>query len=115
MDDVAKPAEQPFDQALRDKARNSWTFGIAAVILAMLACGSYITVLIALPLGIMATSNARAVLASPDLDGVSEVYARTGQITGLAAALWSGLVLLLLLAFIVLYGGMFAMVFAANL
>jgi hypothetical protein len=118
MDSAGKTSgDLHHDPALRDKARTAWTLGLAAIILAMLACGSsYVTLLPALPLGLLASSNARAVLGHPDLDAVSEVYARTGQITGLAAALWAGLGILLILAVVVLYAGMFAFVIgAANL
>jgi hypothetical protein len=108
MDDV-------FDAEIRSAARTSWTLGLAAVLLAMLApCGSYVTLLLALPLGLMATSKARAALGTPNLDPTSEVYARTGQITGLAAASWAALMLLLALFVVVLYAGMFVLIFAAG-
>ncbi len=101
---------QPFDAELRDIARNAWSFGLLAVVLAMVApCGSYLTLLAALPLGLVAMSRARAVLSAPNLDPTTEVYARTGQITGLSAAIWSGIILVLLLAFILLYAGVIAM------
>ena len=79
-----------FDTDLRDVARNAWSFGLAAVLLAMIApCASYMTLLAALPLGLVAMSRARIVLAAPNVDSTSEVYARTAQITGLSAAVFS--------------------------
>ena len=112
---TAEPSSQgSFDKALRDKGRTSWTLGIAALVLAMLACGSYVTLLLALPLGMLAASQARAVLADPALDATTEVYARTGQITGIIAALWSGIILMLLVSLVVLYAGIFGLAIVAG-
>lgn len=108
--------ETPVDQELRDIARNAWSFGLAAVLLAMVApCGSYMTLLAALPLGLLAMSRARGVLAAPNLDPTTEIYARTGQITGLSAAIWSGFILIMVIGFIVLYAGLIAFAVIAGM
>lgn len=107
---------QPFDTDLRDTARNAWSFGLLAIVLAMIApCGSYMTLLAALPLGLVAMSRARLVLAAPNLDPTTEVYARTGQIAGLSAAVWSIVVLVVVGGFVLMYVGMIALVVASGM
>src|SRR5262245_18297637 len=97
-------AGAPFDAQLRETARPSWVLGLSAVLLSMVAsCGPCVVPLAALPLGLMATSRARAVLAAPNLDAASEAYARTGQITGVAAAAWSAFLIAIVLAYLSLY------------
>lgn len=103
------------DVALRDDARAAWGFGIAAILLAMVApCMTYVTAMIALPLGLIAMSKAKAVLAQGP-DEATEVYARTGQILGVTAAVWSGLLLFLLLSIVMLYAGIFGLAILGNL
>ena len=103
------------DPDLRDTARNAWTFGVVAVVLATVApCASYVTVAAALPLGLLAMSRARTVLASPNVDEATTIYARTGQILGLGAAAWSVLLLLFVSAIVLLYFGMFAVLITAG-
>ncbi len=103
------------DPTLRETARSAWTFGLLAAGLAMLTpCSSYMTALMALPLGLFAMSRARAVLESgAPLDEATELYAKTGRITGLTAAIVSGVIVTFVLAIILLYAGMFAMVMGA--
>ena len=68
----------------------------------------------ALPLGLFAMARARAVLESPvQLDEATELYAKTGRITGLSAALFSGIFLVLIGTFIVVYVGFILAMFAA--
>lgn len=101
---------------LKDLARTAWTLGLVAVGLAMVApCTSYLTAFGALPLGLMALARARRVTEAGGGDEATGVYARTAQITGLIAAVWSGLLLLFLGSIVLLYAGMFAMVFAGQL
>lgn len=101
---------------LREEARSAWGFGLAAMGLAMVApCGSYITLLAALPLGIIAMSRAKRILegGGTDLDAATQVYAETARLTGLMAAIWSALILVIVVLFILLYVGMFAVMFGA--
>jgi hypothetical protein len=104
-------------ESLKETARTAWTLGLVAIILAVCAsCSSGMTAIGALPLGLMATMRARTVLASADLDPVSEVYAKTANITGLVALLFSLLYITVIGGIILLYGGLIvAMVAAGNL
>lgn len=103
------------DPTLRETARTAWTFGLLAMGLAMLTpCSSYMTTLIALPLGMVAMSRAKVVLESgAPLDEATELYAKTGRITGLSAALFSGMFLLFVASIILLYMGLIAAMFGA--
>ncbi|MEQ1500740.1 MAG: hypothetical protein ABMB14_00850 [Myxococcota bacterium] len=108
--------DEAFDQKLRNEARAAWTLGLAAVLLAMVApCGSCVTLVASLPLGLMATTKARTVLAATNLDAASEAYARTAQITGIASAVWASMILLLVMAYISLYFGVIAIAVAQGL
>lgn len=110
------PESRPgVDPELRELARSAWTFGLLAMGLAMLTpCSSYMSTLMALPLGLFAMARARAVLESPvQLDEATELYAKTGRITGLSAALFSGIFLVLIGTFIVVYVGFILAMFAA--
>lgn len=99
---------------LTDDARSAWVFGLAAVILALVSpCASSMPLLVALPLALVASTKARAVLASPDLDATTEVYGRTAQILGLATAVWSSLMLLALFTLITIYAAAFIAAFAS--
>jgi hypothetical protein len=101
--------------SLRDDARTAWGFGIAAVLLSMVApCMSYMPALIAVPLGLVAMRKAQGVLASAP-DEATEVYARTGQILGIVGAVWSAILLLFLGAILLMYGGMFALILMEGL
>lgn len=101
---------------LREQARTAWTLGLVAMGLAMVApCGSYLTLLGALPLGLMAMSRARRVLDHGSLDEGTEVYAKTGQITGLISAIWAGILLLIVGSVVLMYVGLFALAFSGNL
>jgi hypothetical protein len=118
MADASSPYTAPAASPLREEARSAWGFGIAAMGLAMVApCGSYITLLAALPLGIIAMTRAKRILegAGGELDAASQVYAETARLTGLMAAIWSGIVLAFVVLFILLYAGMFAVIFGAAL
>lgn len=107
--------DAPEGNRLRDTARTSWTLGIIAVILAMLSpCSYYALLLAALPLGILATMRGREVLASPERDEVSEIYAKTGNIVGLAATIYSLVLLTVMAGFVLLYGGMIALMVTGN-
>lgn len=108
----AAPAVDP---ALRETAQSAWTFGLLALGLAMLApCSSQMTLLAALPLGLVAVNRARAILESPTaVDEATQVYAQTGRVAGLGAAIYSGLMLVFFLAFILLYVSLFAAMFGA--
>jgi hypothetical protein len=66
----------------------------------------YVPMMIALPLGLVAIIQARSALASARLDGVSQVYAQTGQINAILALAWSTLVLGIFFLVIALYVGM---------
>ncbi len=99
------------DPGLREAARNAWTFGLLAIGLTVLIpCSSYVSVLAALPLGLIAVQRARAVLeADRPVDEATEVYARTGRILGLMSAGVAGMFLAIIVAVIVLYAGLIAM------
>lgn len=119
MDEPRSSADPPppppqVSSEIRQKAESAWSFGIAAMGLAMIApCGSYVTLLAALPLGILAMTRARDLLeGTTPLDEGSEITARHARLTGLLAALWSGVLIALLLAVICLYLGLFAVIFA---
>jgi tetrahydromethanopterin S-methyltransferase subunit F len=101
------------DPALRETARNAWTFGLLAIGLTVLIpCSSYITALVALPLGMVAVARARAVLdGDRKVDEATEIYARTGRILGLMSAGVSGLFLAIVLLIILLYAGMLIAMF----
>lgn len=103
------------DRSLLEDARNAWAFGLAAMGLAMVApCGSYVTLLAALPLGIVAMSRAKRILeGGVAIDGATEAYARTARLTGLMAAIWSALVIVMVILFMLLYAGMIAVVVGA--
>jgi hypothetical protein len=105
------------DEENQNQARQAWTFGLAAILLCVVApCASQMTLILALPLGWIAFAKARRVLADgPSLDEATEVYARTGQITGLVALAWSVFMLLMLAFVILMYVGMFAMVIALEM
>ena len=106
--------DAPTSHELHEQARSAWIFGLTAKALAMVACGSYVTLLAALPLGLLAMSRARALLEGPHaLDPAVDVYARTAKVSGLMAALWSGLLIALFAAIVLLYVGVFAMVLAS--
>jgi hypothetical protein len=99
----------------RDDARTAWGFGIAAVLLAMVApCMSYMPALIAVPLGLVAMSKAKQVLAE-QADEATEAYARTGQILGIAGAVWSTVLLLFIGAILLMYAAMFALILMEGL
>jgi len=79
------------DLADRDRAREAWSFGLIAIILVALdGCSGGMTWLAALPLGWIAMTRARRILAKRP-DGITELYARTAQITGMGAAIISGI------------------------
>jgi hypothetical protein len=101
------------DPALRETARNAWTFGLLAIGLTVLIpCTSYLSILAALPLGLIALARARAVLDGERvMDEATEVYARTGRVLGLMASSVSGLFLVLVGTFLVLYLALIAMAF----
>jgi hypothetical protein len=111
---VENPVEtREVDPALRETARNAWTFGLLAIGLTVLIpCSSYITALVALPLGMVAVARARAVLdGDRKVDEATEIYARTGRILGLMSAGVSGLFLAIVLLIILLYAGMLIAMF----
>lgn len=113
MSEFAAPESN--STSLRETARMAWTLGLVAIILATISsCSSGMTLLGALPLGIMATLRARTVLGDPDLDPVSEIYAKTANITGLVATIYSIMYLTLIFGILLLYGGMFMALFAAG-
>ncbi len=100
---------------LRDDARTAWGFGIAAILLAMVApCMTYITAIVALPLGLVAMSKARGVLAQGP-DEATEVYARTGQILGVVAAIWSAVLILIVGMIVLMYAGIFGLAIMGSL
>ncbi|MEN0063810.1 MAG: hypothetical protein AAGA48_16785 [Myxococcota bacterium] len=72
----------------RDRAREAWGLGLAAIVLSVFASCAPISLLAALPLGWIAMSRARAILQN-EPDGITEVYARTARITGTVALVWS--------------------------
>lgn len=93
---------------LRQDARTAWSFGLAAVVLCIVApCSSCMSLVMALPLGGMALAMGRRILQHTP-DEATEVYARTAQITGLIAVGFSALVLLCVIAVLLAYGGLIA-------
>ena len=114
-DAFSSPAPGPDATSLREKARMSSTFGLIAVVLCLMApCASCMTLIAAFPLGLVAVQYGRTVLASHP-DEVAEVQARHGIATGGAALAYSGLLLGLFLAYLLLYAGMIAMVVASGI
>lgn len=110
---MENPAKVEVEPAMREAARNAWTFGLLAAGMAVLMpCSSNLTALAALPLGIIAAQRARAVLEGDRaLDEATEVYARTGRILGLMSAAVSGAIVLLIAAIVLLYVGMILFAF----
>ncbi len=109
---VSETADIP---GLQQDARQAWGFGLVSVLLCIVApCSSYMTLLLALPLGGVAWLSGRRILASSP-DEVTEVYARTAQITGMISLIFSTLMLLFAVVFVVLYGGLIAALVAADL
>jgi hypothetical protein len=108
-------SDAPSDSSLLEDARSAWAFGLAAMGLAMVApCGSYVTLLASLPLGIIAMNQAKRILeGGVKIDGATEAYARTARLTGLMAAIWSGIVLALIALIVVAYGGLIAVMLGA--
>lgn len=106
----------PPANTMKDEARTAWTLGLVAIILAVFSsCSSGMTLLGALPLGIMATMRARTILGAHEIDAVSEVYAKTANITGLIATIYSLIYLTLIAGIILLYGGAIAMVILSEM
>ncbi|MCB9684938.1 MAG: hypothetical protein H6738_15530 [Alphaproteobacteria bacterium] len=101
------------DHDLRELARSAWTFGLLSMGMSMLTmCSSGMTALMGLPLGLIAMARARAVLeSSVPLDEATELYAKTGRIAGLSGALFSGLYIVLVGSFVLLYVGMIVAMF----
>jgi hypothetical protein len=108
--------DAPGSESLKETARTAWTLGLVAIILAVCgSCSSGMTLLGALPLGLMATMRARTVLGAHDLDPVSEVYAKTANITGLVALLFSVVYITVIGSIVLLYGGLVAAMLAAGI
>jgi len=93
----------------RDRSREAWSMGIGALVLTALQACAPITAFAAVPLGWIAMSRARTLLADPEIEGITEVYARTAQITGTIALVVSGI----WAAFICLFLGGYASIFIA--
>lgn len=75
----------------REQAREAWSFGIAALALtSVTGCGGFpMTSLVALPLGWIAMTRGRRLLAQRP-EPVLEIYARTARVTGLIAVVING-------------------------
>ena len=102
------------EESVRQKARTAWSLGLVAIILCVVApCAGYISLLAALPLGWIAMAQARRVLEDGP-DEASEAYARTAQITGVTSLVWSSLMLLAFIGFVLLYAGLIAALLQMN-
>ena len=94
----------------RDEARMATTFGLLAVALSLVSpCVCYLPCIPAIILGIIAISKGRsAKLEFPDDDavaGLAEVATALGLMSTIHAVLW----LLVILAYLLFYVGLFAM------
>ncbi len=98
----------------RGEARAAWGFGLAAMGLCVVApCSSGMSLVIALPLGAVASVRGRRLLAAGP-DAVTEAYARTARITGDFALIWSVLVAVSGGVFLLLYGSLIAALFVVD-
>ena len=94
----------------RDRARNAWTLGLIAIMVIVLdGCIGPVALLLSLSLGWLAMTRARGILAEQP-DGITEVYARTAQITGVASVVVSGMWLILWCLLLTTYLSVFAAV-----
>ena len=113
----------PFAGESADRAEQNQTaqtaamLGIVAMLLGMLACcSSGMTTLAALPLGLIAVSMARrADEEGPSPEGEAKAYIHVAKMTGWMATIYSGIVILMVIAYIALYVVLFGAIFAAGI
>lgn len=103
---------QPLTEEQRiQKAEQASTMAFVAVVLCLMVnCGGCFTVFVALPLSLWALSLARVALDGdpPDL---ARAYAVPARNNALATAVFSGLLILLIVGYITLYIGIFGLAF----
>lgn len=114
---MSQPFDEPaFDAGFdpREKARMASTFGVISVVLCLATpCASCFSLMAALPMGLVAIQQARAVQAVSS-DEVALVQARHGQITGMISVIYSAILLTLILAYIGLYVALIGFVVAVG-
>jgi hypothetical protein len=112
--EIVTPATEA--DAVREKARTAWTFGILAISLAMTGmCFSYVPFLLAIPIALVAMNQARTALGAAAIDEAGKVYGRTAQILSTIALSFSIFVVVLIALFVLLYVMMFASMFGLML
>ena len=108
-------AESGAGSDLRGRAQTANTLGLISVILCLVApCASCLTILFALPLSMVCIHSARTVLAE-DPDEATTVYARTGLVLGVVSLVYSCIVILIIIGYIMLYVGLIAVAVAMSL
>lgn len=98
-------------EAARQAGRNATLYGLLSTALSLLGfCTSCATLLLALPLGVLAIVQARTALESDD--ELARAQGQTGMALGLMSSLYATMWLLIALMYALLYVGIFAVAFA---
>ena len=96
------------------KAETASSMAILSVILCLMtSCGACVTVFLALPISMWGLYLCRTALDTEDPSELVRAYARPAMFINLVCLLYSGALCLLILAYVLLYGGMIGAVFLA--
>lgn len=85
---------------------------VSAVLMFMVYCGGCVTVFLALPMALWALSLARAAL-DDDPPELAKAYAVPARNLAVVVAIFASILILIFVAYITLYLGMFVVIFGA--
>jgi hypothetical protein len=93
---------------VKGTARMAWILGTVAIALALVGpCMSYVPMMMAIPLAVVAIAQARGALRSSAIDEAGQVYGQTATVNAIMALSWSIIVLGIIALIVLMYFGFF--------